>query len=213
MISLPPRPLLLVVSAPSGAGKTTLCERLLSEFSDRIAYSVSCTTREPREGEVDGRDYHFLTPEAFEARASRGDFLEHALVHGSRYGTLREEVLRGFAAGRHVLMDLDVQGAAQIRERVAAAAPGDPLRHGMVDIFIAVPSEETLRERLLARGKDRVEVIEARIKRAADEMSHWREYGYLVVNDRLDAAYDALRSIFIAEQRRILPAQKMRAED
>ena len=201
MIPLPPRPLLIVVSAPSGAGKTTLCERLLGEF-DHIAYSVSCTTRPPREGEVDGSDYHFVSREAFQSRVEAKAFLEHALVHGHLYGTLHEEVRRGFAAGRHVLMDIDVQGAQQIRAALAQAPADDPLRVGFVDLFIAPPSLDTLQKRLVGRGKDPADVIARRLAKAEEEMRHWDEYRYLIINDRLDASYDALRAIVLAEQHR-----------
>ena len=132
-------PLLLVVSAPSGAGKTTLCDRLRAEFP-AIRYSVSCTTRGPREGEVDGEDYHFLSEAEFRRRLAAGEFLEHAVVHGHLYGTLRSEVADGMTAGRDVLMDIDVQGAAQIRAALAGLPPDHPLRRGYTDVFIAPPS-------------------------------------------------------------------------
>ena len=202
MISLPKRPLLLVVSAPSGAGKTTLCERLRAEF-DSIAYSVSCTTRAPRDGEEDGTDYHFITRDVFEKKIIAGEFLEHATVHNNLYGTLRAEVLAGFAGGKHVLMDIDVQGAKQIRNAVANARPDDPLRCGFVDVFIAPPSLDALQKRLIARGKDSATVIENRVRHAAAELKHWNEYRFAIVNDRLDTSYDALRAIFIAEQHEV----------
>lgn len=201
MIELPIRSLLIVVSAPSGGGKTTLCERLLAEFHQMI-YSVSCTTRPPREGEVDGRDYFFITEEEFDKRVKAGEFLEYATVHGYRYGTLRRFIERGFATGRDVLMDIDVQGATQIRQRLRALSPQDPLRRGFVDVFIAPPSIEVLRKRLYLRGKDSDEVIERRIRQAEEELRHFKEYQYVIVNERLDAAYDALRSIVIAEHHR-----------
>lgn len=203
MIQLPVRSLLIVVSAPSGGGKTTLCERLLGEFQE-IIYSVSCTTRPPREGEVDGIDYYFISEEEFERRLKEGEFLEHAVVHGHRYGTLRRFIDKGFATGRDVLMDIDVQGAAQIRRYLAALPPHDPLRSGLVDIFIAPPSLEVLRKRLHLRGKDAEDVIERRLHQAEEEIRHWREYRYVIVNDRLDASYDALRSIVIAERHRVV---------
>lgn len=199
MTLLPHRPLLIVVSAPSGAGKTTLCERLLAEF-ESIVYSVSCTTRAPREGEEDGVNYHFLDRATFEGRVAAGEFLEHATVHGNYYGTLRSTVLDAFARGKHVLMDIDVQGAIQIRQRLRAAAADDPLRCGFLDVFIAAPSIDILHKRLVARAKDSAETIARRVERAREEMEHWREYRFLIVNDRLDASYDALRAIFIAEQ-------------
>lgn len=199
MIALPPRPLLLLVSAPSGAGKTTLCERLLAEFHN-LVYSVSCTTRPPREGEEDGVNYHFITREEFERRIVAGQFLEHAVVHGNLYGTLRAGVLAAFGRGQHVLMDIDVQGAKQIRRTLAAAPADDPLRCGFVDVFIAPPSLEVLQKRLVTRGKDTEAIIARRVQQATEELRHWRDYRFAIVNDRLDASYDALRAIFIAEQ-------------
>ena len=203
MIELPVRSLLVVVSAPSGGGKTTLCERMLGEFHQMV-YSVSCTTRAPREGEIDGTDYYFITEEEFERRAQAQEFVEHATVHGHRYGTLRRFIERGFASGRDVLMDIDVQGAAQIRQRLATLPPSDPLRRGFVDIFIAPPSIDVLRKRLHLRGKDADAVIERRLQQAEAELQRWREYKYLIVNDRLDVSYDALRSIIVAEHHRLL---------
>jgi guanylate kinase len=203
MIDRDARPLLLVVSAPSGTGKTTLSARLLAEF-DNIDYSVSCTTRAPREGEIDGEDYWFITEEEFSRKVEAGEFLEHANVHGCRYGTLKAAVLDGFAAGRDVLMDIDIQGAAQIREQVQHAAPHDPLRRGFVDVFLAPPSIEVLRKRLTGRGKDEIAVIERRMKQAESELQRWHEYQYYILNDRLDASYDALRAILLAEHHRIL---------
>lgn len=196
------RSLLIVVSAPSGAGKTTLCDRLLKEFGS-IAYSVSCTTRPPREGEVNGRSYHFVTEARFQAHVDAGDFLEHALVHGHRYGTLRQPVLEALGQHRDVLMDIDVQGAARIRERLRQAPPGDPLRQALVDVFIAPPSIQDLQMRLFGRGKDDALTIERRLRQAGEEMAHWREYTYLIVNDRLQESYDALRAVYLAEHHRI----------
>lgn len=203
MIELPLRPLLILISAPSGGGKTTLCERLVAEF-DSLTYSVSCTTRAPREGEVDGTDYYFLTEAEFDQRVRAGEFLEHALVHGHRYGTLKKVIAEGFQQGRDILMDIDVQGAQQIRRQIAHCAPQDPLRRGLVDIFIAPPSIEVLRKRLQGRGKDAADVIERRVQMAENELPHWREYQYLIINDRLDASYDALRAIVLAEHRRVM---------
>jgi len=207
MIELPVRSLLVVVSAPSGGGKTTLCERLLAEFHQMV-YSVSCTTRAPRDGEIDGTDYYFISEDEFTRRIDAGEFIEHANVHGHRYGTLRRFIERGFASGRDVLMDIDVQGAAQIRATLASLPPNDPLRRGFVDVFIAPPSIEVLRKRLQLRGKDADVVIERRLQQAENEMQRWTDYRYLIVNDRLDASYDSLRAIVIAEHRRILDARR-----
>jgi guanylate kinase len=204
MIDLPHRPLLLVISAPSGGGKTTLCERLMAEFDGAMNYSVSCTTRQPREGEVDGTDYFFISEEEFSRRVERGEFLEYATVHGHRYGTPKHVIEDGFKCGRDILMDLDVQGVQQIRARLEQAPPDDPLRRGFVDVFIAAPSLEVLRKRLQGRGKDAAAVIERRLQMAEQEMAHWPEYQYLIINDRLDASYDSLRAIVLAEHRRIM---------
>ncbi len=195
-------PILLVVSAPSGAGKTTLCNRLRAEF-DSIVYSVSCTTRPPRPGEVNGVHYTFLEEAEFVRRAAAGAFLEHARVHGHRYGTPRSAVAAALAAGLDVLMDIDVQGAAQLRTAVAAGPAHDPLRRAFVDVFIEPPSLETLRERLERRAQDSAETIARRLRQAGEEMARRGEYRYVIVNDRLDAAYDALRAIFLAEHCRV----------
>jgi guanylate kinase len=196
------KPLLIVISAPSGAGKTTLCERLRGEFPS-IAYSVSCTTRPPRVGEINGKNYHFIDEDAFQARLEEGHFLEHAVVHGHRYGTPRDDVLKALDNGHDVIMDIDVQGAAQVRAALAGRDPEDPLRQAYVDIFIAPPSIEDLQLRLFGRGKDDADVISRRIEKAEAEMAHWREYQYLVFNDRIEEAYDTLRSIFLAEHQRV----------
>jgi guanylate kinase len=198
---LQPRTLLLVVSAPSGAGKTTLCDRLLAEFPS-VSRSITCTTRAPRPGEVDGRDYYFLAPDAFAKRVEEGGFLEHAVVHGHRYGTPRAFVIEQLAAGRHVLLNIDVQGAASVRNLLRQ--PGfETLRDALVDVFVIPPSVEALGERLRGRGQDSEEVIRGRLARAEAEMAHAIEYQHVIVNDRLDSAYCELRAIFLAEQRRV----------
>jgi guanylate kinase len=204
MITTNVRSLLIVVSAPSGAGKTTLCDRLLGEFHSSMIYSISCTTRAPREGEVDGREYFFLTEESFQRKLDAGEFIEHANVHGNHYGTLKRFIDKGFSSGRDVLMDLDVQGAAQIRDFIARAPANDPIKNAFVDVFIGPPSLDILRKRLEGRGKDAPEVIERRLRQAEAEMSQWDKYRYFILNDRLDASYDALRSIVLAERHRII---------
>ena len=182
------KPLLIVVSAPSGAGKTTLCDRLLQDYPE-INYSVSCTTRAPRGAEEDGIDYFFITPAEFEARVKKGLFLEHAIVHGNRYGTLAGPVREAFAEGQSVLMDIDVAGAAQVREYVSNLPEGDPLREGFLDIFIRPPSMEALRERLFNRGEDAEDVIETRLRNAEGELARADEYSRCIVNDNLEIAY------------------------
>ena len=198
-------PVLLIVSAPSGAGKTTLCERLLAEFPS-IEYSVSCTTRAPRVGEVDGEDYHFLSEADFRLRLDAGEFLEHATVHGHLYGTPRSLVERSLRAGRDVLMDIDVQGAAQIRAAARRAPPEDPVRRGYVDVFIAPPSLAVLRQRLVGRGTDAPDVVERRLRKAEAEMARAGEYLHTVVNDVLDDAYARLRAVFLGARGRIAPS-------
>ncbi|HMO03089.1 MAG TPA: guanylate kinase [Kiritimatiellia bacterium] len=201
MIHPEPRPLLIVISAPSGTGKTTLCDRLISEFRT-MKYSVSCTTRQPRDGEIDGVDYHFLSDEVFQQKVSQGAFLEYAQVHDHMYGTLKDVVVDNLKAGIDVLMDIDVQGALQIRNAIMDAPDSDPLRRAYIDVFIAPPSIEVLHARLKGRGKDSDEVIERRMQQVEKELACWRDYQYFIINDRLDATYDTLRSIIIAEHHR-----------
>ena len=202
MITFERKPLLMVVSAPSGAGKTTLCDRLITEF-DSVTYSVSCTTRAPRQGEVHGKSYYFLSKEEFEQRVHNNEFLEHAVVHGNHYGTLKATVHEALEAGRDVLMDIDVQGAEQIRRFVNAETGNEWIRDIYVDIFIAPPSMEALRSRLLGRGKDEQDVIRRRLVRAQEELQCWKDYRYVIINDHLEESYHALRCILYAERHRV----------
>ncbi len=188
------RPLLIVVSAPSGAGKSTLCHRLMVEESG-LVYSVSCTTRPPRGRERHGRDYLFLDPAEFERRVQRNLFLEHACVHGYRYGTLRATVETVLREGRSVLMDIDVQGAAQVRHAARDPSASDPLRQGFLDIFIVPPSLDILRARLEARAEDAPETIACRLRNAEKELACQPEFSHTVVNDDLEKAYARFRSI------------------
>ena len=197
-----PIPLLLIVSAPSGAGKTTLCDRLL-RVNPGMVYSVSCTTRPPREGECDGVDYTFLSDDEFQRRIRKEAFLEHARVHGYEYGTLRDPVLASLKAGFDVVMDIDVQGAAQIRESLGRLPDGDPMRIAYVDLFISPPSLEELKRRLISRGKDTSEVVERRLRQAREEMARCGEYQYGLVNEDLEEAAKVLEAIVIAERHRI----------
>jgi len=192
--------MLLVVSGPSGSGKTTLCRRLAD--SGEVRYSISCTTRAPRPGEQTGCDYHFMDRAEFEARLAAGDFLEHAEVHGNFYGSLKSEVAARLEAGVDVVMDIDVQGAAQIRQCA------DPLiRRASVDLFVMPPGEEELRARLSGRGTDSAEIIALRMTNALDEMSHWREYTYLLVSSTREEDYARFLALVTAERMR---AERMR---
>ena len=191
-------PLLIVVSAPSGAGKTTMCDRLLKE-NDNITYSVSCTTRKPRGEEEQGIDYHFLSEKEFKKYISVGHFLEYAVVHGNYYGTMASTVRQALSAGKHVLLDIDVQGAGQIREGLSLLLEDDPIRQGFLDIFISPPSVEELRSRLEGRAEDSAEVIEQRLANAEQEMSCADEYEYQIVNDNLDTAISRLSDIVAKE--------------
>jgi guanylate kinase len=181
-------PFPLILSAPSGGGKTTIA-RLLRERREDVGYSVSCTTRRPREGEVDGRDYHFVTHEEFIARRARDEFAEWAEVHGNLYGTLRSEVDQVLGRGSHVVMDIDVQGARQF----ALAFPESVL------VFLLPPGADVLLDRLANRNTDSREVVVRRLRSARSELQAVREYQYVVVNDDLERAYTQVASIVDAE--------------
>ncbi len=185
-------PFLLVLSSPSGGGKTTLARRVLAARPD-VGYSVSATTRAMRPGEVDGRDYWFLAPEAFEARVVAGEFLEHASYNGRRYGTLRSEVESHFAAGRHVVLDIEINGARQVRRQMADA----------VLVFVVPPNGAALVARLAARRTEDRAALESRLAIAAEELAAAGEYDYVVVNDDLDRAVDDVLGILAAESRRV----------
>ncbi|HEY3744896.1 MAG TPA: guanylate kinase [Gemmatimonadaceae bacterium] len=178
----------VILSSPSGGGKTTIAHKLLSLRKD-LGYSVSCTTRPPREGELDGRDYHFLPVEKFKRGQDAGEFAESAEVHGHLYGTLRAEVARVLSSRRHVIMDIDVQGAQQF----SAAFPESVL------IFILPPSADALIERLTARGTEDAKSLIRRFRSAKEELKSIDLYEYVVVNDRIDSAVAAISSIIDAE--------------
>ena len=195
------KPMIFIVSAPSGAGKTTLCDKLQAEFKS-LHYAITATTRPAREGEVDGKSYYFMTMAYFEKKLAEGSFIESAVVHGNRYGSPKGPVVAALEDGCDVLMNLDVQGAAAVRRCLANAPEGDPLKRTLVDIFVVPPSAEILRNRLVARGTDALEVIEKRMRQAREEIAHWKEYKYMVVNDDLAEAYDNMRAIILAERHR-----------
>ncbi len=184
------RGVLLALSSPSGAGKTTLSKRLLSQNPD-VILSVSATTRQPRPGEVDGQDYHFLSVEDFKDKIEAGEFFEWAEVFGRYYGTPKSPVMEAVEDGRDVVFDIDWQGAQALAEQ----APEDTVR-----IFILPPSLELLEDRLRKRGQDSPDVIKGRMDRAKDEISHWHEYDYVIVNDDFARALEKLNQILHAER-------------
>lgn len=196
---------LCVVSGPSGSGKTTLCHRAAAEIPG-VVYSVSCTTRPPREGEVDHVDYHFMAREDFEGRIARGEFLEHALVHQKHhYGTLKAEVLDHLRNGRDVVMDLDVQGAAQLR----SAGDGE-IQRSLVDVFILPAGLTGLEARIRGRGVMAEEEIQRRLRNAGDEMAHWRAYAYTIVTGDREEDFARFTAVLEAER---LRTRRFRVED
>jgi guanylate kinase len=184
---------LFVVSAPSGAGKTTLCDALRQ--TPDFVYSVSCTTRPPRAGEIEGDDYHFLAEKDFLARVEAGDFLEHANVHGRYYGTTREPLISNLQNGVDVLIDVDIQGAAAIRN-----ADDETIRRALCDVFIMPPDLDELRKRLTKRGTETPEQIETRIVTAAREMELWRDYRYTIISKSMEEDLLKFRNIMGAER-------------
>jgi len=192
MLNVHRRGILFVVSAPSGAGKSTLLNAIRPDAD--FIYSVSCTTRAPRPGETDGEDYHFLSQEDFARRVAAGEFIEHAQVHGHEYGTLRETVTAQIECGVDVMIDVDVQGAAQIRSESGAIA------ESLADVFIMPPSLDELRRRLLKRGTESAEQIELRLANAAQEMEAWRDYRYTIISGSTEEDLGKFRAIMRAER-------------
>lgn len=188
MSSDPRRGLLLVVSSPSGAGKTTLCNRLRDEFG-RLEFSVSHTTRPPRPGETNGVEYTFTAKEEFQEMVSRDEFAEYAMVHGNMYGTLASRVRESIDSGRDLLFDIDYQGGRELRSK---------FRDDLVSVFILPPSIRELERRLRSRNTDSEDVIARRVRVAREELKHYAEYDFLIMNEELEKAYDALRSVYLA---------------
>lgn len=185
------RGMLLVVSSPSGGGKGTLIRRVLKSVPN-LGYSVSYTTREPRENEIEGRDYFFVSEDEFRAMTARGEFLEWAHVHTNLYGTARTQVEQELSAGRDIILEIDVQGAASVRS----------LMTGSVEVFIIPPSFEILRERLIKRQSESAEELAVRLRNARGEMERYREFDYVIVNDDAERAAAQLASIVYAERAR-----------
>ena len=187
------RGLLIILSSPSGAGKSTLARRL-REWDPTLQFSVSATTRHPRDGEVDGQHYYFVTSEQFYGMVAQGDMLEHATVFGNSYGSPKGPVQAATDEGRDVLFDIDWQGAQQINN--------SSLADQVISIFILPPSIAELHRRLVSRGQDSDTVIAGRMQKSMEEIRHWAEYDYVLVNDDLDATADALQTIISAERLR-----------
>jgi guanylate kinase len=185
--------ILFVLSAPSGAGKTTLTSAL--RHKPDFVYAVSCTTRAPRPGETEGEDYYFLADNEFDRRVAAGDFLEHAEVHGRKYGTLKSTVIDNLAQGIDVLIDIDTVGAASIR-----ACPDPFIQAALADVFIMPPDLEELRRRLTKRGTETPEQIATRLTNAASEMARWRNYKYTIISGSMEEDIEKFRAVMRAER-------------
>jgi guanylate kinase len=192
LVKIPRRGLMLVISSPSGAGKSTIA-RTLMDGDQQISLSVSVTTRQRRQSEIEGVHYHFVSQREFERLRDSDSLLEWAEVHGNYYGTPREAVEKAMGEGRDMLFDIDWQGAQQLQEKMAA---------DVVSIFILPPTMAELQSRLHRRAEDSEEVIQTRLNNSRAEIAHWREYDYVIVNDDLNAAFDAVQSIVKAERLR-----------
>ena len=184
--------LLLVISGPSGVGKTSLVKKFLEEFKSEVIFSISCTTRKPRPGEVHGKDYFFVDQKTFEKMIEKDELLEWANVHGNYYGTLKSFVYENLLKGKSVLLDIDPHGAFQIKQKIRDS----------VLIFILPPSWDELKKRLQKRKSESESEIQKRLRRAREEIKFCKDYDYLIVNDRLEKAYEVLKSIYIAEKRK-----------
>lgn len=196
-------PLLFVISAPSGGGKTTLCQELLATRQD-MARAITCTTRAPRPGEKDGKDYYFLDAGTFLKRVQAGHFLEHATVYGNSYGTLRGEVLDKLRAGKDVLLNIDVQGAASVR---ASVDHDEDLKRAFISVFLTPPSAEILEARLKKRGQDNAASIQKRLSVARQEVAQWRHFDYLIISTTIKEDLRRMLAVVDAEKMRQCRAQ------
>ena len=185
--------ILFVISAPSGTGKTTLCENLRA--TPDFTYSVSCTTRKPRPGEEPGLDYHYLSLEDFESRIARGEMLEYAEVHGNYYGTLRANVTQALAQGTDVVLDIDVQGAQRIRDSRDPA-----IREALVDVFIMPPTQDELERRLRKRGTETEQELQLRLRNGREESKKWHAYKYTILSSSMEEDLIKFRAIMRAER-------------
>ena len=188
-----PRGTLFVVSSPSGGGKGTIIRHVL-DCVDNLSYSVSFTTRAPRPGEVNGREYFFVSLKTFEEMAAAGEFLESACVHGNFYGTSKQQIIEQTGAGADIILEVDVQGAASVRK----------LLMDSVSIFILPPSYEVLRQRLIARGTDSPEELQVRLRNAPEELKHYSAFDYVIINNEIERAAGQLASIIYAERARCM---------
>ncbi len=185
--------LMVIISSPSGAGKTTLTRKIISDMEDTVL-SISVTTRKKRPNEQEGLHYYFINDSAFKQMVKDGNLLESANVFGFNYGTPRDKVLENIQAGRDVIFDIDWQGASQLRKN---------FRENILSVFILPPSAAELMSRLIKRDQDSLDVIKKRLNAAYDEIKHWREYDYIIINDDLEKSYNQLRSIIIAERMKV----------
>jgi len=198
-----PNPLLIVLSAPSGTGKTTLCEQLL-DTRPNLTRAITCTTREPRSGEQDGVDYYFLDAGTFLKRVQAGNFLEHATVYGNSYGTLKSEVVGKLRQGKDVILAVDVQGAATIREE---SKDDHELGRALLTVFLTPPSMQVLEERLKKRGLDAGPVIQKRLSVARQEIGQWKHFDYLIISSSIAEDLRRMQAVLDAEKMRQSRAQ------
>jgi guanylate kinase len=193
-----PRGTLFVVSSPSGGGKGTIIRQVL-DVVENLSYSVSYTTRAPRQNEADGREYFFVGRETFEEMVAAGEFLEWACVHGNLYGTAKDQIIRETASGADIILEVDVQGAASVRQ----------LLMDSVSIFILPPSYEVLRQRLIARGTDSPDELEVRLRNAPEELRQYSAFDYVIINDKIERAAGQLASIIYAERARCMRQESL----
>jgi guanylate kinase len=203
MATVNPNPLLIVISAPSGTGKTTLCQQLLVKRPN-LARAITCTTRAPRPGEKEGVDYYFMTAETFLRRVQAGNFLEHATVFGNSYGTLKSEIVEKLREGQDILLNVDVQGAATIREE---SKNDHELGRALLTVFLTPPSMTVLEERLKRRGQDSAAVIQKRLSVARQEIAQWKNFDYLIISGKIADDVRRMETIIDAEKMRHQRAQ------